>query len=321
MTLGSMSIFFALKPRCKDYKYLGGLYLQYFLLSGSICYPSLTSSRYIEIIIIMITLLTLLIFATKVRSAISNLPDPELHIFLTQVVLKEGILIGLSQLSFLIFSSIQCINKLEKEVLYWRQCNRTLYSQTGLGYMVVLYTTIQIISGLALLRILSKYMVSVKKVLSMELSVTEFISNFGIAISLGCAVYLLGSYGAEGDFNDNFDSSILKALKGERKATIIVMTCGCICLVLTAIYKMIYISREMKLESKIRTRLSMLELIMRASVIESENNILLTEASSVWVVIAIFTSTIQVTVCILMTITTKNENLLKLWTLSAFLLP
>ena len=110
-------------------------------------------------------------FSRRVRSKIATLADKDLHDFLTQIVLKEGVFFGLAQLGFLMFSSIQCDGNLDKtEVDHWENCNRTLYSQTALGIFVVIYLIIKITSGIAPVRLLEKHMVSVNKILAMDLN-------------------------------------------------------------------------------------------------------------------------------------------------------
>ncbi|GMH88692.1 hypothetical protein TrST_g13661 [Triparma strigata] len=130
----------------------------------------------------------MLLFAEKVRSCIARQPDQELSDFLTEVVLKGGVFIGLAQLAFLIFRAIQCkgeVREMERCVAWdenhqeyeikcdWRQCNRTLFAQTGLGMMVTIYIGVKIISGLAPKRILDKHIVQTKKIVAMDLNLVE----------------------------------------------------------------------------------------------------------------------------------------------------
>ena len=66
------------------------------------------------------------------RSRIAKLTDKDLSRFLTNDVVMGGVIIGLGQLTFLMFASIQCDNgNFIDEVDDWRQCNRTLYSSAG----------------------------------------------------------------------------------------------------------------------------------------------------------------------------------------------
>ncbi|GMH93315.1 hypothetical protein TL16_g12594 [Triparma laevis f. inornata] len=152
------------------------------------------------------------------RSYVAKLSDEDLSKFLTEDVVMGSVLVGLGQLAFLMFASIQCHGNADD----WRQCNRTLLSQAGLSGMVTLFTIIKLASGVVPKRILEKHVISLKKVLAMDLNAEEASQFFGLAIAAGCALYPLGNYGAEGDFSD----------EAEKYAAYIVPSIGTSCLFL-----------------------------------------------------------------------------------------
>ncbi|GMH59134.1 hypothetical protein TrLO_g15018 [Triparma laevis f. longispina] len=82
-------------------------------------------------------------FKYKIILHIAKLPDKEISYFLTNDVIMGGMMIGLGQLAFLMFASIQCEKRNEQGA--WRQCNRTLISQAGLSFMVMLYVIIRLL--------------------------------------------------------------------------------------------------------------------------------------------------------------------------------
>ncbi|GMH75633.1 hypothetical protein TL16_g06825 [Triparma laevis f. inornata] len=160
----------------------------------------------------------------KSRSRIARLSDEDLSKFLTNDVTMGGMLVGLGQLAFLMFASIQCDGKTDD----WTQCSRTLLSQAGLSGMVTLFTVIKLLSGVVPKRILERHVISPKKVLAMDLNAEEAVQFFGLLIAAGCALYPLGNYGAEGDFNNNAGG------KAEKNAAFIMPIIGAFCLLLTA---------------------------------------------------------------------------------------
>ncbi|GMI18140.1 hypothetical protein TrLO_g4609 [Triparma laevis f. longispina] len=136
-------------------------------------------------------------FAMNSRSHIAELQDKDLSHFLTNDVIMGGVIIGLGQLAFLNFASIQCDNSNSDD---WRQCNRTLISQTGLSGMVFLYVIIKIASGVVPEHILERHVFSMKKVVAMSMNTEESVQAFGLAIAIGCALFSLGGHGAKGGF-------------------------------------------------------------------------------------------------------------------------
>ena len=144
-----------------------------------------------------------------------------------------GAIVGLGQLVFLMFASIQCDGKVED----WIECNRTLSSQTGLSYMVALVVIIMLVSGVIPKEVLLKHTISLKRVMAMYLSNEESFQAFGHSVAFICALYLLGSYGAEGDFISEAEKYTLLS------ATLII---GCGSLIVTAVWTMVFIRRAMK---------------------------------------------------------------------------
>ena len=84
-----------------------------------------------------------------------------------------GFLVGLAQMTFLAFSSIQCDGEAEIEGKDWKSCTRSLYSQTGLGGMVSTYIVAKLISGIAPKSYLDKHTISLKKIEKMDLNIQE----------------------------------------------------------------------------------------------------------------------------------------------------
>ena len=189
MATSSMGISFALKPRRKDWTYKVFLVLQYvqftfvsdFLITVG---GDFATRQIIKSSVRSVFWLALLKFGMVIRSHIAKLSDEDLSKFLTEDVIMGGVLVGLGQLAFLMFASIQCDGKEED----WRQCRRTLYSQVGLSYMVTLYTTIKIPSGVVPQQILDKHIISLKKVSAMDLNAEEAVQFFGLSIAAGCAL-------------------------------------------------------------------------------------------------------------------------------------
>ena len=109
----AMAISFTLKPRREDYAYKCILHLQYGLLTvgSQVCYVLGTDQRQEKIISSIMYIFGWLILypiCLRVRSSISKLSDDDLTEFLSMIVLKEGLIVGMAQLAFLAFSSLQC---------------------------------------------------------------------------------------------------------------------------------------------------------------------------------------------------------------------
>ena len=171
------------------------------------------------------------------------------------------------------FSSIQC----EGTVDNWRLCNRTLYSQTGLGAMVWLYFLIKVVSSLAPNNLLEKHMVQAKKAITMKMKRGDYVQCGNLLISGSSVLFLLGSYGAKGNFNN----------VGEKNLFVALGAVGFGCLLVTAIWMLVVIKGEMEEE---------------ADGPESENeepaDPPLTEASLFWVVVGVLATSLNSAVCV-----------------------
>lgn len=129
----AMGISFFLKPKREDRPYKNFLYAQYIVMffvseflaivgydfeASEIVRACLKSSLY----------LALLKLLMSSRSAAAKLSDKELSNFLTNNVVMGGVVIGLGQVAFLMFASIQCENSHPED---YSKCHRTLLSQAG----------------------------------------------------------------------------------------------------------------------------------------------------------------------------------------------
>lgn len=212
-----------------------------------------------------------------IRSAIANLSDQRLSDYLTKDVFNHGgVLIGLAQLAFLIFSSIQC--KRQTDNIY--KCNGTLYSQTGLGGVVAIYTIIKIISGIAPKHLVEKYIVPLRKIVTLDLNLEEKVQTFGLLISAACCMYLLGSYGADGDFRDD----------PERDAMVSITFLGGGSLVVTAAWTLFVIRAEMRHEEE--------HGVQQEAIGDERSTAPLLEASSFWHHLGTVITTFQSATCI-----------------------
>ena len=232
----------------------------------------------LEIGFVLSGVFLLMIICFILQGWVANSHDHIISEFLTHGVIKEGLLIGLAQLGFLLFSSVQCAAEVQALSQNWKKCNRTLYSQTGLGTLISLYLGVKILSRLAPKNILDKHHVSMRSVFAMDLKVQGFVECFGLAIAACCALYMLGNYGAKGDFGDQTELGVM----------IVTMTVGCVSLLVTAAWKIAAIRGE----------------IMQGEEDSGQERqypptIILTEASSFWfyasAVISACYSTINIT--------------------------
>lgn len=203
-----------------------------------------------------------MLFFFKVRSRLARLPDSMISEFLTQKLFKELVFLGLAQvryssrylayttttlgkvltsetrvqLSLLLFSAVQC----EREVDNWRQCHRTLYSQTSLGVMVVAFIGIKLVFGVVPQHILDRHVVSINQVVEFDLNMEELAQTGCLLIAAYCALYLIGSYGAEGKFSSDF----------EQNGTLAAGILGNVALLFAATWKLVVIRVEMKQEKE-----------------------------------------------------------------------
>ncbi|GMI10466.1 hypothetical protein TrVE_jg3991 [Triparma verrucosa] len=161
----------------------------------------------------------------RVRRRIARLSDKDLNDLLTHVVLKGGVLITMAQLAFLVFSSVQC----ESEMNYaaggtFKNCNRTLYAQTGIGLASVKselrkelnlsIEQIATLTGISLRRKIQGLLTAVPKKVQKETS-WEYANiaslNLGgwqrvqagfMTVTGFCSLYLLTALGTTGDENN-----------------------------------------------------------------------------------------------------------------------
>jgi len=180
----------------------------------------------------------------RIRSKIARLSDEKLSNYIALYVFRGGMIMGLGQLSFLLFASIQCHITASAEGESWRTCRRTLYSQTGLGGMICFFILLKAVSGMAPRHLLEKHMVSLKRVVTMNLNVYEFTTFAGYCTVVCCGLFLLGNYGAEGDFHT----------KWEERFCFIVMALGTTSLLVISVWKGILIRKDMKLEESLAAK-------------------------------------------------------------------
>ena len=112
-------------------------------------------------------------FSLRIRSTIARLPDADLSKFLSMSVIKGGLIVGLGQLVFIAFSSVQCLNEASVEGHNWTECKRSLSSQTGLGGLVAEYTILLLVSGVAPRKYIDRHMIKLKKIATMNLNLEE----------------------------------------------------------------------------------------------------------------------------------------------------
>ncbi|GMH79050.1 hypothetical protein TrLO_g7737 [Triparma laevis f. longispina] len=292
ISVSAMGISFALKPRREDRPYKVFLYAQYFILTyfaeflGLFWTPPNTSIIVEKSIECLVVYPALFMLGMKSRSRIAKLTDKDLSRFLTNDVVMGGVIIGLGQLTFLMFASIQCDNgNFIDGVDDWRQCNRTLYSSAGLGGMVTLYVLIKIhVSGVVPQHILEKHTISMKKILAMKMNDTESVQAFGLATAVGCALYSLGGYGADGDFRSD----------AEEQLAFTMPSIGAGCLLLTAAAEMVAIRREKKRQEEDSDS----EQLRQGESSSSFSETVLVEASSFWFYSAVLATTFSSVICV-----------------------
>ncbi|GMH89030.1 hypothetical protein TrVE_jg13185 [Triparma verrucosa] len=220
LTFWALLISFMLQPCNKSKWHKAMLTVQYIVYSFSFTTSYFNFfGRSVVMLIITIFLLVLLLFATlKVRSIVASLEKrgpKKLSEFLSKSVIYKGLLLGSIKLTFLVFTSIKCETELweeeEKSDLEhpWRACNRTLYSQTGLGIMIIIYLTLTVLSGIASTSVLEDHTVNLKKAWTMDMDFAESVQCCGISLSTFLAIYLAGNYGAEGDFRSELDRNLI----------------------------------------------------------------------------------------------------------------
>ena len=112
----AMAVSFLLKPRRTGFAYIAFLYFQYAILTlGSEIFilTGLNWDHYeiMESSARCLLYAVVLFVAMRVRSRVARLTDADLSNFLSMSAVKGALVVGLSQLVFLAFSSIQCANE------------------------------------------------------------------------------------------------------------------------------------------------------------------------------------------------------------------
>ena len=209
ISLTSVCISFALKPRRNDLAYRTILYSQYFFFgAGSRAINMYANggekTKIVKGSLMSLLTLPLLALSIYIRERIAKLPDKDLSYFLSIYVMKGAFIVGLSQvrarrvanrqssganqlifcfllalllarrqLTFFAFSSVQCLSEASLENLESSECNRTLTSQTGLAGLVGLYTIIMLVAGMAPREYIERHTLKVRKLLTMQLNAEE----------------------------------------------------------------------------------------------------------------------------------------------------
>ena len=127
-----MAISFLLKPRRDDFAYRAFLQFQYCLLTFVselliMIGFKFERSETIQASLTMVLFFFVLLVSWRIRSMVGELSDADLSEFLSMSVIKVGLVVGLGQLAFLAFSSIQCESEARLEGKGWEDCNRSLY--------------------------------------------------------------------------------------------------------------------------------------------------------------------------------------------------
>ena len=155
----------------------------------------------IEAYVFLVASPALLALCLKIRAEIAKLSDVDLSNFLSNSVIKVGLVGGFGQLLFLAFSSVEC----ESEARYvwvkrrflskgsrlrarsnfnvaslrsifecrpryslkglsWTECRRGLYAQEGLSGLVALFVIIKLVAGSAPKRYVDRHIIKLRKV-------------------------------------------------------------------------------------------------------------------------------------------------------------
>ena len=106
-------ISFLLKPRREDFAYKAFLYLQYVLFTVVSEILTMVGNNWDQNQVIQgsvqsLIWLCLLPVFMHVRAGVAGFSDKDLSDFLSMSVIKGGLFVGLAQLTFLAFSSVQC---------------------------------------------------------------------------------------------------------------------------------------------------------------------------------------------------------------------
>ncbi|GMI03001.1 hypothetical protein TrLO_g8871 [Triparma laevis f. longispina] len=217
LAVACMCLSFALRPRDTSKRHTALLIVQYSLFSyGSFVCWSLgrrqSGSDLVFFTVTRVVIATcLLMFAFECRRKIASRPDKELANFLATGVLRDGILAGLGQILFLGVESSRCYADLDPDETK-DECNRSLKSQTGLGMLVAIFVIIKVSSGAVPPQILSRHLVSPRQILTMDLNMGEAVQFFSFLNAFICVLFLLGFYGAEGDFTSPVEKTLINTV-------------------------------------------------------------------------------------------------------------
>ena len=272
----AMAVSGLLKPRRTDSGYMMVLYIQYAILTlgSEILIVIGEDWKQFEILkssVRSVLYGVILFVVLRIRSSIARLSDSDLSEFLSMSVIKYGLVTGLAQLVFLAFSSVQCLSEARVEGGGdWKACKRSLYSQTGLGGLVALYTIIMFMTGVAPKRYIDRHIIKPKMIAKMDLDLEEVrrhakanpaildsnsshypqtVQVLGLSVAAGCSLFLLGNYGVKGDFRNS----------AEEWWFFSVMVSGAASLLITAVWKGHVIHGEIKLDEAIARTGSVLE--------------------------------------------------------------
>ena len=175
-----LCISFALKLRRSDLPYMAFLSFQYlsFSIGSEILTFIVIGFKWTKTSMLAgfgrsIVWLSLLLGLLRLRSSFARLSDADLSKFLSMSVIKGGLIVGLGQLVFLAFSSVQCLNEAALEGHSWRECKRSLYSQTGFGGLIAEYTIIMLVSGVVPRKYIDRHIIKINKVATLDLNVKE----------------------------------------------------------------------------------------------------------------------------------------------------
>ncbi|GMH77653.1 hypothetical protein TL16_g07484 [Triparma laevis f. inornata] len=267
---------FVLKP-CKNTKgYLLYLYGQYIVcMLGSVFFLTIgygfTLASNLLGFGVCAFFLACLYFIVRVRKLAEKLPEYQLTDFLIFVVFKGGILIGVTQLMFLAFAPLQCIASQQNFAPWifdadnnepftkeptddekaWKNCRRSIYSTTGLAFIVSLYTLFQISAAVVPYKVLRRHILPAKQLIEMNLSFTQALEIVLLCTCAASALFLIGNYGVEGNFGQFGGTTKNEAGEDddndtEKVIALVVSAVGFLSLVVTSLWQGVVIMREWK---------------------------------------------------------------------------
>ena len=126
----------------------------------------------------------------RIRANAAKLSDEALEDFLASKVMKGGLTVGLGQIVFLAFSSIQCYSEANQNGDEWYECKRSLWSQTGLGGMIAGVTIVLLVGGIAPPKYIERHTPKIQKIASMDLNRGEKIQLFWLIVACGCGLFM-----------------------------------------------------------------------------------------------------------------------------------